>query len=168
MKCELVTKWLTFTTVILHQERIAHSFLHSFFDGACPRHPRAEPELPAPYPAGVIRERDVADRSNTFLEHNDHLTRQQWPLAFSLEDNTFTELLFSVFKALVGVEIAVENEELDLHGGQGAGGDGLVAGGVSENNSKWLLVLCFHPVACEKRLRQVALELQLVSFTARL
>jgi hypothetical protein len=73
-----------------------------------------------------------------------------------------------VLNALVGVEIAVENEELDLHGRQGPGGDGLVGGSVRENDSKWLLVLCFYPVACEKCLRQVALELQLVSFTARL
>ena len=154
--------------MILHQEGVADSLLHPLFDGAGARHPRAEPELPAPYPAGVIREGDVADRPDTFLKHNDHLTGQQRPLAFPLEDYAFAELLLGVLKALVGVEIAVEDKELDLHGGQGAGGDRLVAGGVGEKDSKWLLVLCFHPVAREKGLRQVALELQLVSFTARL
>jgi hypothetical protein len=157
---------LTFSTVILNQERIAHGFLHAFFDRTGPRHPRAEPELPAPYPARVIRERNVPDGGDALLKHEDHLARQQGPLAFPLEHDALAELLLAVLQPLVGVEVAVEDEELELHGGQRAGGDRLVSGGVGQDDAERLLVIGLHPVAGEKGLRKVSLELQLVAFTA--
>ena len=157
---------LTFSTVILDEEGIADSFLHPFFDGTGPGHPRAKPELPAPYPARVIREGYVADGGDALLEHDDHLAGQERPLAFPLEHHALAELLLGVLQLLVGVEVAVEDEELDLHRGQGSGGDRLVGGGVGQDDPERLLALRLHSVAREKGLRQISLELQLVPFAA--
>jgi hypothetical protein len=165
-ECLVMNTICTFPTVILNQERIAHGFLHAVLDRTGPRHPRAEPELPAPYPARVIRERDVPDAGDALREHDEHLARQQRPLALPLEHDALAELLLAVLQPLVGVEVAVEDEELQLHGGQGPGGDRLVGGGVGQGDAERLLVLGLHPVAREKGLGQVSLELQLVPFGA--
>lgn len=74
------------------------------------RHPRPQPEFPAPYPARIVGKFEISDGSNAAPHGDAQISRQQRPLSVPFLHDIPREVVAGPHVVLAG-EIAVENHD---------------------------------------------------------
>ena len=125
---------LTFAPVIFDHESLGSGLPNPYFPGSPLHDPSPQPEFPAPYPLGVVREDNIGEETDPLGQRHGELTRHQRPPALAFALDAVVELLLRPVLLIVDTKVPVEGHNLDPDGREWAGVDNGLGDGVQEDN----------------------------------